>query len=444
MRTEESDETGTEKRDGQGGHRADLTDRDKQLVGYLGVARYLSTEQLQALLFPGPKDLCRRRLLRLAGLWGSSRPGRRSSRRHENFEPPYLRRRTYRSYSGELVEVWALSDAGYLLAEEVLRTPLKVPRQDVSAEFLEHSVTLSGLLVGLLDPRTRSCTGCGRSQLEWVRASVAQAQRLPGAAELPRADRSAYALACLGERGCHRVFHARMRRAEELPFRWLLTESTRLPWSEYDRKSGKTFDRVIQPDGVLELGSPSRRLFLECEMGTHSIVGNENKAGATLAKSERYEKFLHGIVDPKAGETFYRRHFPDGAEPEVLYVVTSQARRDSVNAALDGWRKEGHRLAARAVLIPELAHELTDLLAGLPPAASSRRIRLPASASDVRELKRFFNEVISGTKAARAAARAGHAPLPEYPAGSERVGRLLGRFLEELEPSGPAASGGGR
>ena len=79
MQMEEADGIGAAKQDGQHGHGAELTVRDKQLIGYLATARYLSTEQLQALGFPArAKELCRKRLLRLAGRWGSSRPGRRA------------------------------------------------------------------------------------------------------------------------------------------------------------------------------------------------------------------------------------------------------------------------------------------------------------------------------------------------------------------------------
>src|SRR5690242_17676374 len=104
---------------------AALTDRDKQLVAYLGIARYLSSQQLHRLAFPGRTlPPCRRRLLRLAGLWKSSRRRPTKAGVQENFSPAYLRRREYRTFAGALVEVWALTEAGYLLAEQVLGGPL--------------------------------------------------------------------------------------------------------------------------------------------------------------------------------------------------------------------------------------------------------------------------------------------------------------------------------
>ena len=416
--------------DGRVGRGAVLTDRDKQLVGYLGIARYLSTKQVAALVSPG-RELrhCRRRLLRLAGMWKRSNRHETSQGTNENFEPPYLRRREFRTFEGELVEVWTLSDAGYLLAESVLKRELKVPRTDVSADFLEHSVTLSELLVQMIDPAAAPCGACGRTGREWVPGRGPK----PAGRRLARAELERYLLLC---RGCGQSSALTAPGAEELPFRWTTTESTRLPWTEYDRKSGKTLERIIQPDGVLELDSPKRRLFLECEMGTHSIVGNENKGGATLAKSERYEKFLHGLADPKTGETFYSRQFPDAARPEVLYLVTSEGRRDAVNGALAQWRKEGHTLEARALVIAEAARLLRGEAEGRPAPALARK-DARVSQSDVRELQRFYNDVIRSMKAARASARANRLPPPEYPVASDRVGQLVGRLLDAVEQSQP-------
>ena len=49
--------------------------------------------------------------------------------------------------------------------ERVLKRQLKVPRTDVSADFLEHSITLSDLLVALVDPASRPCAHCRRFAL---------------------------------------------------------------------------------------------------------------------------------------------------------------------------------------------------------------------------------------------------------------------------------------
>src|SRR4051794_28931247 len=187
-----------------------LTDRDKQLAGYLGIARYLSTKQVAQLVSPG-RELrhCRRRLLRLAGLWKRSNRHGTAQGTNENFDPPYLRRREFRTFEGGLIEVWALTDAGYLLAESVLKRELKVPRSDVSAEFLEHSVTLSDLFVQMVDPASAPCATCGRAGLEWVPGRA----RKGADRHLARAELEHYVLLC---RGCGQTATLMAPRAEEL------------------------------------------------------------------------------------------------------------------------------------------------------------------------------------------------------------------------------------
>lgn len=390
---------------------ATLTERDRQVVAYVAIARYLSTAQLHRLAFPGRSLApCKRRLSRLAGLWKSTKLRPTKVGLNENFVPPYLRRREYRTFAGDIVEAWALTDAGYLLAEQVLRAPLRVPRGDVSAEFLEHSVALNEVLIGLVDPTCRPCPRCGRLGLRWQ-------QRGP----------DAYAPGCT----CGHVVTEGVARAEELAFRWTTTESTRLPWKEYDRKSGKMLEKVIQPDAALELGG--RRLFLECEMGSHSIVGNELKFGATVAKAERYERFIHGLADPKTGETFYGRTFADGLPAEVLFVVPSDVRRANVAAALAAWAKGGRRLK---VAVHTFGDAAAQLLGVLPPKPQAEAVVPTVSPEEVRALHRFYNDVLVTNKRARSEARAARAAVPEYPGGTEAVGTLLRRLLGAADGEG--------
>lgn len=393
---------------------AALTNRDRQLVGYLAIARYLSTTQVRRLVYPGRTvQPCRRRLLRLAGLWkrSDSKPTKRGV--HENFDPAYLRRRECRTFGGELVEVWALTEAGYLLAEQVLRAPQRTPRTDVGTEFLEHAVALNELLVGLVDPAARACSSCTRRGLRW---------RARG--------KGVYRLVC----ACGHEGAQTLPLAEELPFRWMTSESARLPWSEYDRRSGKAADRVISPDGVLELHG--RRYFLECEMGTHSIVGGEGKPGATMAKVVRYERFIHGLADTAGSTTFYTRAFPDGLPAELLFLVPSEARRDHVRAALAGWGKEARRhLDVRALTFDEAPRQLLDgdapITAGAG-AASETTLRVTVTPAEVRALERFFGGVIAPLKRARAAARARRTAVPEYPAEANTVGELVRRLAAAI------------
>src|SRR6266852_5895440 len=82
--------------------KARVTDRDRQLIGLLAVARYLSTEQLSKLLYGARNiDNMRRRFLRLAG------EGPRG------FKPAYIRRLFYRTYEGHRLELWTLTNTAY-------------------------------------------------------------------------------------------------------------------------------------------------------------------------------------------------------------------------------------------------------------------------------------------------------------------------------------------
>src|SRR5688572_561348 len=86
-----------------------LTDRDKQLMGLLATARYLSTAQIGRLLFPGRSERNLRK--RLSALAGEGKGA---------FTQPSLRRLAFRTYEGATVSVWALTAIGYLQAEDVL------------------------------------------------------------------------------------------------------------------------------------------------------------------------------------------------------------------------------------------------------------------------------------------------------------------------------------
>lgn len=244
-------------------------------------------------------------------------------------------------------------------------------------------------------------------------------------------------------KGCVRESPAGFPHPAELPFRWTTTEDTRLPWTEYDRKSGKTLERLIQPDGLLELLAPRPRLILECEMGTRSIVGNEHKGGASIAKAERYEKFIGGLADPKSGETFYARQIPDRAPPEVRFLATSEARRDSVHAALATWRKERHRQSARAVVVPEIARDVrrppwtASCVALAPPSTLGHDQRGPGAQALLQRGHKHDNGSARGC--AREPRATAGVPGPRR---LRARGQLVGRLLEAVDGSSNVKSRG--
>jgi hypothetical protein len=232
------------------------------LLGVLAVARYLSTEQLQRLFFPTRLKRTCEQVLEALGGWGRFAMQR-----------PVVRRQVIRTLEGAPLSAWTLTASGYLVAEEVLGAVLRMPAQDISIEFLEHTLNLNEVLAALLEPPR------------------------PAGAMPERGRRAAVAFA----------------RAELKRFRWTSSEGARLPWREYDAKAGRRRERVILPDAVLELVGPKRRLFLECEMGTHTIVAPAgDKPGSTIAKVERYHHFCRRQADPESEATYYDVQYPDG------------------------------------------------------------------------------------------------------------------------------------
>ena len=355
-----------------------LTQRDRQLMVLLAMARYLSTSQLAQLGFRGKhakRCVARLRVLAAEGKGAVAKP--------------YLRRIRFRSYAGFDDVAWALTPLGYWLAGETAGRVFRGPRATGRDEFLDHALTLNELLVRLAEPY-------------------------------------------LDNEGCVR--------ATSLPWRWVSSESARLPWREL-LAAGKTRDRLILPDAVLELPAARRRVFLECEMGTHSIE-SPSKPGATLAKAERYESFVFGFTDAARTSTFYDQSFNDRFAPEVLFLVASPTRAANINAALERWAaaRGPRRLPMRAFVVDEAASRLHALLGSAPPpAAAGQGAAAPASspaatgaaplsASERRALAAFVQETLTHFKAVRAQARVKGVAPPAYPAGAEQVRELVVRW----------------
>ncbi|SRR5712664_357965 len=352
--------------------RTRLTNKDREIIGVLAIARYLSNQQLQRLFYSG--RTARTMSKRLRSLAGEG---------PRKFIGPYLRRLSYRTLEGRYFDLWALTAAGYASAQAILETPLKIPRADVGAAFREHMVTLNELLVALLAPT-------------------------PGT----------YA------------------RAKETRFRWMTSDLVRLPWKQYLQKSGRELERVVFPDAVLELPQSRRRLFLECEMGTHSIVATaDQKAGSTLSKVENYSGFIRGFADSVKGETFYARKYPDGWTPEVLFLVRTTARVQSVNEAIARWRaaRLGTPLAVRALTFDQARDELLSHVRGATSAPHASgdigtSAQLGLFPKELAALREFYNATVLASKAARARARARREPIPEYPPRTEEVQALIERL----------------
>jgi hypothetical protein len=369
-----------------------LTDRDRQLLRFLAIARYLSTEQIGRLVFPARRPtVIGERLSWLAGA------GRKP------FDGPPLRRLRYPTPEGGIRAAWALTPVGYAQVQGTASGIVSVPSHaDVAEAFLAHTIALNDLLVGLV-----------AALMERRVAKVTQ-ELGPKPHRLERARRLAGLYA----------------QARGLPFRWIGEDAGALPWSEYDLKAGEKRGRLIEPDATLELPSAGERWFVECEMGTQPIVSSRtDRQGATMAKVERYEKFLSSIADPQSRATYYAKAFPDGWPVTVLFLVQNASREASVNEALAEWReKRGGQTRIRAVaqMLPKALAELLPRLGA--PAPPKPLVLAP---EEFASLRGFYDAAANPVKAARDAARAlGRVP-PEYPEHTHEVQALIARLLQE-------------
>jgi hypothetical protein len=216
--------------------------------------------------------------------------------------------------------------------------------------------------------------------------------------------------------------------------------SSRLAYGEYEVQHGRTVERFIRPDAMLDAPKLQRRFFLECEMGTHTISPQSpDKPGATLNKAARYQKYLKEAFP---GEPVpYAKQYPDGFKASVLFLVLSEGRAKSVNAALAVWKAATPNAAAVEAFTFEEATTRLRALAGLaplkgaarPPSGGERPTRSVASAAP--EQVRLIRACLSDLKDALHRARAGlrragwkEDDLPSYPkdygAAVEALGKL--------------------
>jgi len=281
-----------------------LTERDRDLAGFLGITRYLSREQIERLLFPGRvKSRSSIRLGQLTKAVGG--------------QPAILKELGYATHEG-WKNVFGLTGYGYIVAQARLgKELLKVPRHDVSPQFLNHSVLLSEFFLGL------------------VQQDGKQLAKIP------------------------------------TDFRWIPGEYLDLPFSEYMPENRKA-KRRLQPDAVLEIPSLRKRYFAEIETGSATIWDQE-KLTSTLAKLNRYSHFLRGYagnVHHGDSSTFYSRAFPDHWPAELLFVTLSPHRRDSINQAFEKWKfgRGGEDMMVRAMTLEEARAELYRKIHGLQPS----------------------------------------------------------------------------
>src|SRR5713226_9254969 len=215
-------EAGAEVEKEVGSWRGRLTSRDRELVGHLGLVRYLRTDQVAELMFPGRAQSV------ISGRLGEL------SERHGNTRA-LIKKLWFVNGEGKRVLVWALTASGYALAGEEMGRLFKVPRHDVAHQFLEHATGVNDLYVALTKkPGTPQAAKRGRLADDFARVPTA--------------------------------------------FRWVATEDLELPFSEYVPKPpDHVADRRLQPDAMLEDPVRKRRYLIEFETGSATVRNAQHK-----------------------------------------------------------------------------------------------------------------------------------------------------------------------
>ena len=366
-----------------------LNERDRALLSYVGIARYASAEQLHRLFFEGrSKKQVYRRLAKLCQ--PGSRPG----------EGACLRRLEYRRREGTGVPVWALTAYGRSLVVPLVPWLRPPAANDVGARFLEHTLLLNDVLMGLV---LRLRTG-------GVSAPLAA-----------------------------------------LPFRWFCEDDSVLRFETFERSTGTTHQSVLKPDAIVETPGRARRLFLEAETGTQSIAtAHPGRGGAIVSKLSRYSRFFSGLAASRRdGETWYQHAYADALEPRVVFLVHSDERLERVNAAVQAWLKSSQVTRFRVLVFTfadasnVLAPYITE---GKLRALASRAMRVVTmDQQKAEQLRVGYNELANALRATREAVKRHNAtpgaPQVALPPFRLDAVRPLQDFIQQ-EVSAPAATSG--
>ncbi len=354
-----------------------LSDRDYNLLGALRQSRALTALQLKRLFFPVQSNAVFDRRLKL-------------------LERAGLLRRLHWYSKGERNSAATLTPEGFHATERITSIGEFLP-DHIAETYFAHQFQLTDLYVGLLEQAvtsrlsTLNAAGGGKQK-----ASVAQV----------------YA------------------RIGQLPFRWLLGGCTDLPWRQ--RADGDTVARLLRPDAILELPGLRRRIFVECETGSHAVVSaSPNKLGATQKKLERYRAYCLNKVSAQSDATFYAARFPDNFAAEVLFLVANQSRVDSIQAIIP--KEVAARVRFRAATLESALALLQGELKGSNDTADAPApARVEAHSltqTELKNLQQFFTAVVEERKQRQRAAQAAGAPPVEHHAATAEVRDTLKRLL---------------
>src|SRR2546421_1460721 len=301
------------------GRNRQLTERDRELCGFLALCRYLTREQIERLMFPGrSKARSSTRLRQLASRMGGQAAVLRGDL-------------GYASAEG-WTTVWALTAEGFEIGSQLLNVKLaRTPKHDVGPWFLKHEVMLNEVFLGL----------------------VPQDGKTP--AKVPRGFRWV-----LGE-------------YLDLPFNDFAPdrrgfESRRLqPDAILEDPAGQRRYFV-----EYETGSATIR---DAKKST-STMAKLDRYGTFFRAPARH-------VFAGERHTFYERAFKDSCPAEVLFVTPSEARRDSIARVIAAREhSDKYKLAARALTLAESRRALCREIYGADqPPGNARQAPCPLGAS---------------------------------------------------------------
>ena len=283
---------------------------------------------------------------------------------------PLVRAVPYRKPTGAPGRAFALTEAGYVLARRLVPYA-PVPGRDVGAAFLEHALGLNDVLVELaLKVRATN-------ERTWF---------------------------------------------YDLPFRWLCESGESVKFQYYDRAAQRVERGGIRADAILEIGEPRRRLFLECETGSHTLVSvDPTNTGATHAKVNRYLQFFAGAIGQHDPRTPYAQHFPDGSTPALVFLAYSERRRDAIRKVI-AERGAGARIKVAAYTLEEAPEVFAAVAQGRPVAQKPPYATISGAqvAVLVRALANGDALALRAATAlvARLAAETGAGPVPGVAAGT--------------------------
>jgi hypothetical protein len=120
------------------GRNRQLTERDRELCGFLAVCRYLSREQVEKLMFPGrSKARSSTRLRQLAASMGG--------------QAAVLRGDLGFGSADGWTTIWALTAEGFEIGSQQVGLKVeRVPKDDVGQAFLKHEMMLNEVFLGLV------------------------------------------------------------------------------------------------------------------------------------------------------------------------------------------------------------------------------------------------------------------------------------------------------